>query len=234
MAVYNGEAYLRAQVESILAQLRPGDALIAVDDASTDGSAAILASFADPRLRVERHARNLGVLKTVERALELAEGEIVLLSDQDDLWLPGRLASVLEAFAAHPRATMVVSDATLIDAEGRVTSPSFFALRGRFSGNPLHNLVKNKCLGCTMAFRRAMLEIFLPIPPDVPMHDIWFGVLNGLYGSACYIDRPLVAYRRHGGNASTLTRAGLPRMAAWRLALLRNVAARVARRALRA
>jgi hypothetical protein len=103
---------------------------------------------------------------------------------------------------------------------------------GRFSASPIHNAIKNKCLGCTMSFRRAMLRHFLPIPPDVPMHDIWFGVLNGIFGKTYFIETPLVGYRRHGSNASPRVRAGLRKILLWRYRLLKNVARRLIRRAL--
>jgi hypothetical protein len=96
----------------------------------------------------------------------------------------------------------------------------------------LHNFVRNKYLGCTLAFRSSMLPIFLPIPPDVPMHDIWFGILNALFGETYFLDEPLVAYRRHGGNASPLVRESFGRAARWRYRLAKNLAGRLISRAL--
>jgi len=232
MAVHNGERFLRTQVESICRQLRPGDELVAVDDASRDGSLAILLGIPDPRIRVYRNSTNLGVIATFERVLTLATGAIVSLSDQDDVWLPGKLAKSLEAFAADPRITMVASDATVIDDEGNTLSSSFFSQRGRFAPGLLHNFVKNKHLGCTLSFRREMLAVFLPIPLDVPMHDIWFGVLNSIYGRTHYIDEPLVAYRRHSRNASPLVSPGLGRATRWRYRLAKSIARRVISRAI--
>lgn len=229
MAVYNGARYLRAQVDSILSQLAPGDELIAVDDASRDRSVEVLAGFGDARLRLHRNAVNLGVLKTFEKALRLASGDIIFLSDQDDLWLPGKVAASLHVFETRPEVTTVVTDATMIDAEGNTFCRSFYAQRGRFAPGPVHNFIANKYLGCTLSFRRGMLEVFLPIPADVPMHDIWFGVLNGIYGRAHFIDQPLVAYRRHAGNASPVVplSAGWSRALLWRYRLAKNVACRV-------
>jgi glycosyltransferase involved in cell wall biosynthesis len=230
MAVYNGAAFLKPQIESILVQLGPQDELIAVDDGSQDESPRILQGIRDPRLQVHRNERNLGVVGTFERALNLARGDIVFLSDQDDLWLPGRVAKALAVFAANPGVTMVASDARVIDEQGRTVSESFFSARGRFSGGVAHNFVKNKYLGCTLSFRRAMLEKFLPIPPDVPMHDIWFGLLNAIYGKTHFIDEPLIAYRRHRRNASPFVHAGLGQMLVWRWRLGKNIVRRLAAR----
>lgn len=229
MAVHNGARFLRPQLASILAQLRSGDEVIVVDDASTDDSQQILQSFNDPRVCVYRNTTNAGVLRTFERALQLANGEILFLSDQDDVWLEGKLPAALDVYRAYPEVTMVVSDAELIDEEGRTLNPSFYSTLGPFSGGAVHNFVKNKCLGCTMSFRRSMLRYFLPIPPDVPMHDIWFGVLNGMYGRTHFIDRALVAYRRHGRNVSPVIHASAGKMLLWRYRLAKNLLLRAIR-----
>jgi glycosyltransferase involved in cell wall biosynthesis len=234
MAVYNGATFLASQVQSILQQLRPDDELIVVDDASNDDSSAILARFADARVAVHRNERNRGVLASFERALAIAKGDVIFLSDHDDVWLPGKVDKALAVYRARPTVTMVASDVRLIDEEGRTVEPSFFARRGRFASGAVHNFVKNKYLGCTLSFRRGMLRIFLPIPPDVPMHDIWFGILNGIYGETHFLDEPLVAYRRHGGNASPIVSPGFGRAAIWRLRLAKNLAGRVLRHALSA
>lgn len=233
MAVHNGDPYLRGQAESILSQLRPDDEIVAVDDCSRDRSLAVLNEIGDPRLRVYRNEKNLGVVRTFEKALSLSTGDIIFLSDQDDLWLAGKLSAALDVFASRPEVTMVATDAVVIDENGATVAPSFFAQRGRFAPGTLHNFVKNKYLGCTLSFRREMLPLFLPIPQDVPMHDIWFGLLNAIYGKTHFIDKPLIAYRRHGGNASPSVHAGLGRMLAWRSRLAKNLVQRMATHGLR-
>ena len=231
MAVYNGAAFLKTQVDSILHQLNDDDELIVVDDASRDDSMRILQEMRDPRLRVHRNESNLGVLATFERALSLAGGDIVFLSDQDDVWLGAKVAKVLQVFISDPRATMVVTDALIIDEHGQTLNPSFFSMRGDFSPGFVRNFIKNKYVGCTLSFRRAMLRRFLPIPPEVPMHDVWFGLLNEIYGSTRYIDEPLIAYRRHQRNASPFTHAGPVQMLLWRWRLAKNIVRRIAEQA---
>src|ERR1700716_1223777 len=90
MAVYNGRKYLAEQLESVLAQLDEADELVIVDDASSDGSAAFVRELNSPRIRLFVNARNTGVIGTFDRALRLARHELVFLSDQDDIWLPGK------------------------------------------------------------------------------------------------------------------------------------------------
>lgn len=229
MAVYNGSAYLLPQVRSVLSQLREQDELVIVDDASQDASMELLGSLADPRLRVHRNEKNLGVLATFEKALRLAKGDIVFLSDQDDLWLVGKVEKILAVFFSRPEITLVASDAEVIDGPGTLVAHSFFAQRGRFRAGVLPNLLKNKYLGCTMAFRRSMLEHFLPIPSGVPMHDMWFGMLNDIYGSTYYIDQPLISYRRHGNNLSPSVGAPFMQKFLWRWRLVKNLLPHVSR-----
>lgn len=230
MAVHNGARFLRPQMDSILSQLHDSDELLVVDDASTDASFAVLENMRDARVRLCRNDQNLGVVRSFEKVLRRARGEIIFLSDHDDLWLAGKVAASLAVFAANPDVTMVVTDAKLIDESGTVTHESFFAQRGRFAAGFLHNFVQNKYLGCTLSFRRSMLRYFLPIPADVPMHDMWFGLLNAIYGKTFFIAEPLTAYRRHAGNATPLVTSGqLGKILRWRWRLAANIGARVLR-----
>jgi glycosyltransferase involved in cell wall biosynthesis len=231
IATYNGERFLAKQLHSILSQLGAGDEVVVVDDASTDHTLEVIASCGDGRVRVLRNERNAGVFEAFERALGATQGDIVFLSDQDDIWLPGKVEEVVARFERDTAVLLVLSDAEVIDEQGTVTARSFMASRGGFKGGFAATLVRNRYLGCTMAMRRALLDSVLPIPPDVPMHDMWFGSLAVLQGRVDYIDRPLVQYRRHGGNVSPARRQSVGQMLRWRWSLLRNVASR--RRTLR-
>lgn len=223
MATYNGERYVATQLHSILSQLGADDEVVVVDDASTDRTLDVVASLRDGRVRVLRNDRNAGVFATFERALAATRGEVVFLSDQDDVWLPGKVREVLGRFERDPSVVLVLSDAEVIDEAGQVTQPSFMALRGGFKPGFGATLVRNRYLGCTMALRRSLLSTVLPIPRDVPMHDMWVGSLAVLQGRVDYIDRPLVQYRRHGGNVSPSQRQSIGQMLRWRWNLLRNV-----------
>lgn len=224
MATYNGARWLDAQLDSILAQLDANDELVVVDDASRDGCAERIDERRDRRIRLLRNANNCGVRVSFERALRACRGQTIFLSDQDDVWLPGKVEALTTALASG--AVLAISDASVIDGEGRVVEPSFMARRGGFHGGFLDTLVKNRYLGCAMAFRRELLADVLPIPSAVPMHDMWIGALASLRGRVAYVDRPLMQYRRHGANVSPERRAGLAQMLAWRWRLLSRVAAR--------
>ncbi len=225
MAVYNGEKYIKEQLDSILVQLGHNDEIIAVNDSSWDNSVNIIKNFQDSRIQLINNEKNLGVLKTFEKALNNSSGEIIFLSDQDDIWLPEKVEKFLNIFQTCPDVTLVLSDAQIIDGEGNISSDSFFDIRGKFIANPVSNLIKNKYHGCTIAFRHEMLKFLLPFPKDTPMHDIWIGIVNGIYGKAFYINETLIQHRRHENNASRgpLNSAGIIKIIKWRFALVKNI-----------
>jgi glycosyltransferase involved in cell wall biosynthesis len=226
MASYNGAAYIEIQLKSILEQLGTNDEVIVVDDCSSDQTLKIVGEFQDKRIRVVKNKLNLGVIQSFEKAIELAVGDIIFLSDQDDIWYPEKVERVLDIFEQHPDVTLVLSDAKIIDGQGNVTAESFFSTRGAFTQRVLPNLLKNKFLGCTMAFRRLMADKFLPFPKAVPMHDMWIGIVNEIYGKSMFISESLTGYRRHNGNVSPTRRQSFPRMLVWRWQLVSSLVKR--------
>lgn len=223
MATFNGERFIHEQLESILGQLDNDDEVVIVDDASTDETVHIAEGFSDKRIRVFRHARNCGVLKTFERSLKEATGEIIFLADQDDIWRPDKVSKIKSLFAARPDLSLVLSDSRIVDANGQIISETRFK-SGKFRPGALLNIVRNRYLGCAMAFRRSVLTYCLPFPADIPMHDMWIGIVNQFVGKTGFIDEPLMSYRRHDSNASPQRRAPLGQMIRWRWALSKNVA----------
>jgi glycosyltransferase involved in cell wall biosynthesis len=233
MAVYNGRQFLSTQVASLLADLRPQDEVIVVDDASVDGTYEWLLSLAEPRIRLHRNTKNRGVRASFQRGLALATSDIVFLCDQDDDWLPGKRAAFVDAFGRDPDCLVVISDAQLIDGKSRVFADSFMRTRGGFHRGFWANLYRNRYLGCAMAVRRRLLLAALPIPPYVPMHDMWLGMLGCLLGGILYLPEPWLRYRRHSSNVSPSSRQSWRRILVWRLNLLRAVTIRLATLAFR-
>jgi len=229
MATWNGAPFLEEQLQSMLPQLLPEDELVAVDDTSHDATMAILERASQQSesvtIRLYQNSQNLGAIRSFERALRLAKREIIVLCDQDDRWLPGKIKRIREVFAEDAAATLVLSDAQIIDGAGQIMAPSWTATRPYRSGL-LANVAKNTFLGCTMGFRRSSLAYCLPIPAGAPMHDQWIGTLHTIFGKIVYLDEPLIQYRRHGGNATADNHASWAQMAQWRLDLIRNLVAR--------
>lgn len=220
----NSTRWLQPQLQSVLDQLGAADEVVVVDDASTDATVAMINARSDGRIRLHANERNRGVRIGIERALKACRGRFIFLCDHDDVWLPGKRDTLVGALQAG--AVLALSDASVIDGDGRQIEASFMARRGGFRGSLAATLWKNRYLGCAMAFRRELLADILPIPAAVPMHDMWIGALASLRGRVAYIDRPLMQYRRHGGNVSPERRASLPQMLAWRAQLLSLIIAR--------
>lgn len=188
MATYNGAAYIAQQLRSILDQLEPDDEIILVDDHSADETLEIIAGFMDDRIRIFRNEQNMGVARSFEKAISLARGEIIFLSDQDDIWHPEKVVRMMEVFMAQPEISLVLSDARIVDKHGNPLFESFFARRGRFKAGVVHNLIKNKYLGCVIAFKSRLRRRILPFPSNIPQHDMWIGLVNAIHGNAQYIN----------------------------------------------
>lgn len=214
MCTCNGEAYLREQLESILAQAVPPSELIVSDDASTDGTVDILNSFRKrcpfPVTVLVNQAR-LGVCKNFENAIRHCSGDTIFLADQDDIWLPFKIAKVVEAFKEHPQCGYVFSNADLVDEQGKDIGRDLWASIGfdqeqqaRYAGpRQLHLMLRHAALvyGTTMAFRAAFKPQLMPFECRFfhsTVHDGWISLLLtsiGAYGVALPIS--LVKYRQH-------------------------------------
>lgn len=231
MAAWNGADYIAEQIASILEQLRPDDELVVVDDASGDDTAAVVAAIADPRLRLIRHEANAGYVRTFEDALRAARGELLLLADQDDLWLPGRL----EAMAADLRsAGVVATNLTTLGGPASIRGPfgqPDWHLRASASTHRRRNvggiLAGNMpYYGCAMGIRRDVLEsAVLPFPAFLDeSHDLWIALVGNLGGQMLHDERRTVARRYHESNASPNRPRGVLPALRSRALLLRCIA----------
>lgn len=223
MATYNGERFIHEQLESILGQLDNEDEVVIVDDASTDSTVRSAEAFHDKRVRIIRQDRNRGVLQTFEHALKEAAGDIIFLADQDDVWRSDKVSTIKRLFSERPDLSLVLSDSSVVDSHGQITAKTRFS-SGRFHPGALQNFIRNRYLGCAMAFRRSILTYCLPFPADIPMHDMWIGIVNQFVGKTAFIDEPLMSYRRHDNNISPAKHAPLLQMIRWRWALAKNLA----------
>ena len=221
MAAYNGERYIKDQLRSILEQLAKYDEVIIVDDCSMDQTRSIIRSFEDHRIHVIENHINQGVLRSFELAIQSASGEIIFLSDQDDLWASTKVHDVLTAFSLHTDAMVVVSDASLIDENNNVIAFSNFARRA-FAPGLFPNLIHSRFVGCTMAFRSCLRPKVLPFPKGLDiLHDIWIGTRNSITGGkTVFLKKPLTLYRRHAANVTGNARLSRTRQIRLRLHLL--------------
>lgn len=210
MCTFNGERYLQEQLDSIAVQTRPPDEMVICDDRSQDGTPQIVRAFAARALfpvQFVVNEQNLGSTKNFEKAITLCQGNIIALSDQDDVWHPEKLRRMEEAFAADPQVGLVFSDGHIVDqnlrplgARLRDSAPitrvqEQLVRRGRcFEALLMHNIVT----GAAMAFRAGPRSLFLPIPNDVPLiHDGWIALIVSAISGAAFLPEPLISYRQH-------------------------------------
>lgn len=208
LATYNGEKYLSKMLDSLVAQTRPADLIVAVDDGSKDRSADILKQYATKLpLQITPLPQNGGHRAAFSKALELirpqlTEDDLIALADQDDFWLPQKL-EILEKEIEKKKGSLVFGDAQVIDADGKITHPSWRALAHIRTDLPYTARLAgtNNITGCLSLFRAKILDRALPIPEAVGVHDAWIALLAAKRGGITAIDTPVIQYRLHNANA---------------------------------
>jgi glycosyltransferase involved in cell wall biosynthesis len=239
LASYNGAAFIERQLATILDDIGPDDEIILSDDASSDRTLEIVASFGDPRIKAHAFRDNVRHVRNFERALQRASGDLIFLSDQDDVWIPGKRQQIVEMFARHDDAVMVVHALSLVDQVENLLSPRSPAWPSSVAGlQPtirylLRQLIKNQVTGCAVAFRRDLLTLLLPFPDAVYAHDHWLSVAAPFAGKVYFLDEVLLKYRQHDANVTPKNGLSLGRQIAVRAKLGRLVAIAAGRAARR-
>lgn len=223
LAAYNGEAYLAHQLDSIASQMKAQDQLILSIDPSTDHTVKIATDFqlAHPQLdiRILQGPGN-GLIANFEHGLKQAERDIVLLADQDDEWMPNKLKVVCQQFEQDCALMGLVHDAAICDGHLEVLEPSFFKAHASKNGYK-QNILRNSFIGCCMALRKEVVDVALPFVSPLPMHDQYLGLIALKMGKVEFLEHPLVKYRRHENNVSSLHHASLSNQIAWRFQILK-------------
>lgn len=215
LCTFNGSKFLQAQLDSLLAQERLPDEVVVGDDASTDETWDRLQVFARSaeargvKVRLTRRATNLGYVKNFSQTLSQADGDVVFLCDQDDLWHPRKLALMEPAFAADPDLLLLCTDARLVDEHGQSLGKALFDalnltatdLRAVHAGRAFDAvlLCRTMVTGATMAVRRRLIDLALPVEPGW-IHDEWLAVVAAVSGRMDAMEQSLIDYRQHGGN----------------------------------
>jgi len=212
MCTYNGAAHLEAQLESIAEQSLPPDELVVCDDGSTDETLQLVRKFSEAApftVRILTGLGRLGVVRNFERALSHVAGKYVALADQDDEWKPNRLESGMRAMKQAEAASgmhcpiLVHSDMHVVDSKGAQIDTSFFDRRGfrKRHPKPLRELVlQNYVTGCSTLVNRALLDLALPFPATISIHDLWLALIAAAAGTVVTLDEQTVRYRSHGKN----------------------------------
>lgn len=224
MCVYNGAKYLQDQLNSIAGQTLLPTSMVILDDGSSDGSWDLLTQWVSSvpfPVRLTRNLLNLGVVRSFERACSLVEGDLIFLTDQDDIWYPEKLRIFSDAFAADSDMTLLHCDADLIDANNKKLGKRLFeSLLVTVHERELVKIgfawqvyaKRNLVTGAACAFRRELLDFARPFSP-MWLHDEWLAFHAALVGRVGILSESVMAYRLHGSNT-----VGLPLPTfAWRV-----------------
>lgn len=200
LATYNGEKYIKAQIESILKQLGEGDEIVISDDGSIDNTIHILKGIEDSRVKIFYNKGEKGYTKNFENAIKNSIGDYLFLSDQDDIWESNKVEIFLSCLKD---AEFVTSDALFVDQDLNSLGQTFFELRGGKQGF-LNNLYISQYLGACIAFKKILLKKLLPFPSQVKLcpHDLWISLTAEFYFKVKVVHEPLIKYRRHINNVS--------------------------------
>jgi glycosyltransferase involved in cell wall biosynthesis len=222
MCTYNGEKYVREQLDSFVEQQRRPDELIVCDDASTDRTADIIRSFAAEapfHVRVVVHPRNIGRMQNFSHAVSLCTRDIIFLSDQDDVWHVDKIAKMSGRLWSNPAGGGVFCDATITDADLKPIGRSFFEHFGVDqkvqervrSDDAFALLVRSPPVvqGAALAFRASLRPLLLPISPEWGQ-DSWIAALLTTNSELLPLNEQLLKYRRHGDNVNELRARSSP------------------------
>lgn len=221
LAAHNGERYIKEQIESILSQLQEADELVVSDDGSIDSTIEIVRAVAntDPRVKVVLSDKS-GIVANFNNAIANCSGEYIFISDQDDIWVPGKRAAVLQIFAEHD-VDLVIHDGCHVDRSNTIVSDSFFNM-WHIGPGIIRNYLMPRYSGCCMALRRRALTYVMPMPEAVINYDHWIGVACEAFGSIYFLPSVFLRHRVHGENATT-SRRPIAVIARERLSLLREL-----------
>ena len=213
MATYNGERYVREQVESIQDQTFGDWRLLVSDDCSTDGTLGVVRELAatDPRVEVVSAGVRYGSAKSnFMNLLSLSDAPYVMFCDQDDVWLPEKVRVSLERMKAleaerdSDTPLLVFCDMSVVDSRLGIINESFLRMScldpDRIAFR--HLIACNVAAGCSMMINRAVVQISLRAldASNMEMHDWWLMLVSSAFGFISYINMPLSLYRQHGSN----------------------------------
>ena len=201
IATYNGEKYIREQIESVLPQLSTRDEIIISDDGSSDKTISIIEDIHSPIIKIYQNRGQHGYTPNFENALFHANGDVIFICDQDDVWLPNKIEIMTDQLKTHD---FVISDAVVVNETAKnVIVESFYAMRQSKPGF-WHNLYRFSYLGCCLAFKKEVLRKALPFPSNHTFctHDNWLTIIGMAYYRTKIINDKLIKYRRHERNTS--------------------------------
>lgn len=208
LATYNGEQYLREQLDSIMCQTYSNFRLLISDDCSSDSTKEILEEYVekDKRIIVFSQEKNLGVVKNFEFLLKRVENKYFMFSDQDDIWNENKIKKSIKVIE-ETGSDLVYSDLEVVDSFLNVTYSSYWKLKGFYKKIVKYNnfeslYLNNFITGCTMLSKKELIDEVLPLPNTSKfiLHDYWIPLILSQKHKITYIEEPLIKYRQHKNN----------------------------------
>jgi glycosyltransferase involved in cell wall biosynthesis len=208
MCTYNGEKFIKEQLDSILNQTYQNLEIIITDDSSTDNTVKIIQEYQkkDTRIVLHQNEQNLGFIKNFEKSISLCNGEYIALADQDDIWKTQKIELFLKEIKTN---VLIYSDAIIIDKNSNEVGHELIR-----PGRSLIDGTCNKALfltnvisGNTLMFKTILRKHILPIPKDISYHDIWIGFVASTYGSITYTQNSMTYYRRYSEQVTNVNKA---------------------------
>lgn len=208
LATYNGEQYLREQLNSILSQSYSNFRLLISDDLSTDSTREILAEYVekDKRIIIFNQEKNLGVVKNFEFLLKKVENKYYMFSDQDDIWKENKIEKSIKVLE-ETNSDLVYTDLEVVDENLNVTYESYWKLKGIYNKIKKYNnfeslYLNNFVTGCTILSKKELIKEVLPLPntSKFVLHDYWIPLILSQKHKITYIEEPLIKYRQHKNN----------------------------------
>jgi glycosyltransferase involved in cell wall biosynthesis len=226
IATYNGGRYISEQLDSILGQLSSIDEVLIVDDCSTDDTVKVIQAYDDPRIELKLNPANIGHTRTFSLALSYAQGEIIFMSDQDDIWLPNRVELMVN-YLSQSNALLLSSNSIFVNSQNGLIEFKVHGVEAYTSNMSSRNMIsiilgETNYYGCCMAIRQEFLKFILPIPNYVESHDLWIALGANMMGRNLHIDENTIRRRIHGNNASVVRRKLIQKIIS-RIIFLRSI-----------
>lgn len=210
MATYNGELYLRAQLDSLLNQNCKDYTILIGDDASTDNTLNILKEYEETyhNINIIQNKKQLGFVANFEKLLISCETKYIAFCDQDDIWYEDKLEKAihcLEELGRDDIPLLFHSDLRVVNRGKEILFNSFFKMRGYFF--PKYRSVdimlgRSGIMGNSMVINQLLKDKVLPFPTALVVHDYWIALVNELFGQRVTFEKPLLDYRIHNNNSS--------------------------------
>ncbi|MBF4555102.1 glycosyltransferase [Pseudomonas sp. p50] len=210
IATYNGAEFIRDQLRSILEQIPEDSEVLVGDDGSTDETLLIVEAFHDARIKIIRNTMNLGYIGNFENLIAVATGEYIFLSDQDDLWPPGRVEKMISAMKSSESLMVVGSMESFVDSvDSRKYFCGFDQARNRTPVRNFLDIFAGRSVpyfGCAMLLSKKIKPYLIPFYSKVVSHDIWIAFVANRRNSVFHLSDVVTLRRVHGRNLTNNNR----------------------------